>query len=143
MDGRAVGSFAAGKLMFGPDDFRNNPYGHLTNQGSHGGLVGVGLVLLALLILPPLAAWFAAVIAYFVVWEFLVGSSIADGDLAPSWDWRDSIDDTSNVAGGAAVVASAFWWIDPAAFWPAWGHAAACFAIWAGALAFSTWRRTL
>ena len=128
--------------MFTPDDFSNDPYGHLTNQGAHGGLVGAGLVLPALLILPPVAAWFAAVIVYFVVWEFIVGSSIRDGDMAPSWDWRDSIDDTSNVAGGAGVLSGAFWWIDPAVFLQAWGTSAACFAIWAGALALSTWRRT-
>lgn len=120
-------------MRFNPDDFNRDPYGHLTNQGAHGGLVGAGLALLALLILPPVAAWFAVVIAYFVVWEFLVGSIIAESDLAPSWDWRDSIDDTSNVAGGAGVVIGAL----------AWGYwaAVAAFAIWAGALALSTWRR--
>ena len=36
--------------MFSPDDFRSDPYGHLTNQGTHGGLVGAGLVLLALVL---------------------------------------------------------------------------------------------
>lgn len=119
--------------MFDPDDYADDAYGHLTNQGAHGGLVGAGLALLALLMLPPVAAWIAAVLVYFVGWEIVVQSSIKDGDLAPSWDWRDSIDDTSNVAGGAAVVICALTW----GYWAA----VAAFAIWAGALAYSTWRR--
>ena len=92
--------------MFAPDDFRNNPYGHLTNQSGHA-MVGIGMGLLAYPLLPPVAAWLAVVVVYFVAWEVIIGSSIKDGDIAPSWDWRDSIDDTSNVGGGAAVLIGA------------------------------------
>lgn len=128
--------------MWNPDDYQNNPYGHLTNQGAHGGLVGAGLALLALAILPPVAAWVAAWLAYLVGWEIVVQSSIKDGDLAPSWDWRDSIDDTSNVAGGAGTAIVPFMFISSEAFWTAWAGTVAAFLIWGGALALSTWRRT-
>lgn len=119
--------------MWRPDDYQRDAYGHLTNQGSHGGLVGGGLALLALAVLPPGWAWLAVVAVYFVGWEVVVQSSIRDGDLAPSWDWRDSLDDTSNVGGGAAVIVGALGW----GYWAA----VAGFAIWGAALAISTWRR--
>ena len=127
--------------VFAPDSFTRDWYGHLTNQGAHGGLVGVGLTLLTLPFLPPVAAWFAVVLAYFVIWEVVIGARIKEGDLAPSWDWRDSIDDTSNVGGGSAVICALAFWIDPVVFWWAWSSAALCFVIWSGALVFSTWRR--
>jgi hypothetical protein len=120
-------------MMFAPDSFKRDPYGHLTNQGAHGGLVGVGLALLALPILPPVAAWFAVVLGYFVIWEVVIGARIKEGDLAPSWDWRDSIDDTGNVAGGAAVLIGALAW----GYWAALG----AFLVWGASLALSTWRR--
>ena len=120
-------------LKFNPESFEYDAYGHLTNQGAHGGLVGVGLGLLAFPIMPPVIAWLAVVLTYFAVWEVVIGSSIKDGDLAPSWDWRDSIDDTSNVAGGAGVLIGALAW----GYWAALG----AFAVWALALAVSTWRR--
>lgn len=116
-----------------PDSFPRDWYGHLTNQGAHGGLVGAGMALVALAALPPVAAWFAVWLVYLICWEIVVQSSIKDGDLAPSWDWRDSIDDTSNVAGGAAVVICALTW----GYWAT----VAAFVVWAGALAASTWRR--
>ena len=119
--------------MWQPDDYQRDAYGHLTNQGSHGGLVGGGMALLALAVLPPVWAWLAVVAVYFIGWEVVVQSSIKDGDLAPSWDWRDSLDDTSNVGGGAAVLIGALGW----GYWAA----VAGFAIWGAALAFSTWRR--
>lgn len=119
--------------MFHPDDFHANPYGHLTNQGAHGGLVGVGLGLLAYVLLPPVWAWVVVTLVYFVGWEVIVGSSIHDGDLAPSWDWRDSIDDTANVAGGAGVLIGALAW----GYWAALG----AFVVWGASLALSTWRR--
>ena len=119
--------------MFRPDDFSGNPYGHLTNQGAHGGLVGVGMGLLAVAVLPPVWAWLAVVLVYFVCWEVVVQSSIKDGDLYPSWDWRDSVDDTANVAGGAAVLIGALGW----GYWAAVGG----FVVWAASLALSTWRR--
>ena len=120
-------------MIFGPDSFIGNPYGHLTNQGAHGGLVGVGMGLIAVAVLPPVWAWLAVVMVYFIGWEIVVQSSIKDGDLSPSWDWRDSVDDTANVAGGAAVLIGALGW----GYWAALGG----FAVWAASLALSTWRR--
>jgi hypothetical protein len=51
----------------------------------------------------------------------------------PSWDWRDSIDDTSNVGGGAAVLIGALAY----GYWGALGG----FLIWFAAVFASTWRR--
>lgn len=121
-----------GGAMWYPEDYQCDPYGHLTNQAGHGA-VGIGLALIALLALPPVWAWVAVVLVYLIGWEVVVQSSIKDGDLAPSWDWRDSLDDTSNVGGGAAVIVGALGW----GYWAA----VAGFAIWGAALAISTWRR--
>lgn len=117
--------------MFRPDDFQHDPYGHLTNQGAHGGIVGAGLGLLILPWLPAVAAWFA-VVGLYLAYEALIQSGI-DDDWRLEWDWRDSLDDTSNVAGGAAVLIGALEW----GYWAAM----AGFVIWGAALALSTWRR--
>lgn len=124
-----------------PNDYEKDPYGHLTNQGAHGGLVGVGLVLVGMMAFHPLVALWVSVLAYLVVWEIVISAKINDGDIAPSWDWRDSIDDTANVAGGAATCAVPFLWIAPDVFLWAWVSAAAVFTLWALSLVYSTWRR--
>lgn len=118
--------------MWRPDAYQRDAYGHLTNQGAHGGLVGIAMALAALSFLPPVWAWPAVVAAYFVGWEVVVQSSIRDGDLAPSWDWRDSVDDTANVGGGAGVLIGALAW----GYWAALG----AFVVWGASLALSTWR---
>lgn len=106
-------------------------YAHLTNQGSHGGLVGAGLGLLLWPVFPPVVAWFVAVVGYFA-FEAAVQPDFTE-DLAFAWDWRDSVDDTANVAGGCAVLIGALSW--------GWFAAFAAFAIWGASLALSVWRR--
>jgi hypothetical protein len=124
-------------LDFRPDNFLRDWYGHVTNQGSHGGLVGIGLALPWLALLPPVLAWLAVVVCY-AAYEVVAHWYFDDaGNVA--WDWPDSLDDTSNVAGGAAVICAAFLYVSP--FWPAWWASVGAFAIWAGFLALSTLRR--
>lgn len=123
--------------MFAPDNFKHDPYGHLTNQGAHGGLVGLGASLLALAVLSPVWAWLAVAAGY-AVYEAIQQVHFDDEDTL-AWDWPDSLDDLSNVLGGAAVICVAFLYVAP--FWPAWLASAGAFAIWAGFLALSTWRR--
>lgn len=123
--------------MFAPDNFKNDPYGHLTNQGAHGGLVGLGAALLALAVLQPVGAWLTVAAGY-ASYE-AVAHVFFDEEGTLAWDWPDSLDDLSNVLGGAAVICVAFIYVTP--FWPAWLASAGAFAIWAGFLALSTWRR--
>lgn len=116
--------------MFAPERF-SDWYAHLTNQGSHGGLVGVGMGLVFWPFLPPVLAWFAVVSLYFA-YEAVVQPEISE-DWVREWDWRDSIDDTANVAGGCAVLIGALSW--------GWVAAVAAFLIWGASLALSVWRR--
>ena len=110
----------------------SDPYQHLTNQGAHGGLVGAGMALVAWPFLPPVLAWVAVVLAY-LGYEALIQSGL-DDDWHLSWDWRDSIDDTANVAGGAAVLIGALSW----GYWAAAG----AFCAWGASLWFAVWRRS-
>lgn len=128
---------ATGVSMFKPDAFRRDPYGHLTNQGAHGGLVGLGASLLALAVLAPVWAWLTVAAGY-AAYE-VCAALYFDDEGTVAWDWPDSLDDLSNVLGGSAVICVAFLYVAP--FWPAWWASAGAFAIWAGFLALSTWKR--
>lgn len=114
-----------------PAEFFSDWYANLTNQGAHGGLVGVGLALLASSFLPAVAAWFAVVVVY-VVWEIVQAFGMTE-DWHISWGLPDSIADLAHVSGGAAVLICAL----------NWGLAAAAlaFAMWCALLALETWRR--
>ena len=94
------------------DDFPSDPYGHLTNQLGHA-CVGVvaGLALahagVAFLAVPLIVA-----AVYGVVWELVWQRSRL---------WADSLNDTANVMGGAAVCVSLL----AKDYWTAWGCVAA------------------
>lgn len=117
-------------MIFAPERF-SDWYAHLTNQGSHGGLVGVGMALILYPVLPPILAWMAVVAVYFA-YEAIVQFDLTV-DWEHDWDWRDSVDDTANVAGGAAVLIGALAW----GYWAALGG----FAVWGASLGLSVWRR--
>lgn len=117
-------------MWFAPTRYRDW-YTHLVNQGSHGGLVGVGLAFLALAVFPPVWAWVVVALVY-LGYEAFVQSGF-DEYYRMTWDWRDSVDDTVNVLCGAGVLISALSW----GYWTA----LTVFGIWAASLAFSVWRR--
>lgn len=122
--------------VFTPERF-DDWYQHLTNQGAHGGIVGVGMALALLPLLPPVAAWFA-VVGLYLLYEAVIQSGL-DDDFDLTWDWRDSLDDTANVAGGAAGPVLAFWHI--ADFWAAWPWVAGAYLLWLASLGYAVWRR--
>ncbi len=101
--------------MFAPGNFRGDPEGHLANQAGH---MVIGLVLAA--ILASLWGYPAALIValgYGLLWEGLVQRYVLP------WD---SLEDTLNVAAGAAYAVSG---------------SLAVLAAWAVLLAVGLWRR--
>lgn len=106
-------------------------YSHVTNQGAHGGVVGTGLALVALTVLPAVAAWVVATLAYLTLWEI-------DGD---AWDWADSLDDAAHVAAGAGIICGLAYYLPDSVFWQAWATASLAWSGWAVALAYGAWRR--
>jgi hypothetical protein len=106
-------------------------YANLANQGAHGGVVGVGLALLASAILPAVAAWFVVVMVY-GAFETVQAATAGDG-WQISWGLPDSLADLAHVSGGAAVLICALNWGLVAA--------ALAFGMWCALLALETWRR--
>ena len=102
--------------MFTPGNFPRNPYGHATNQSAH---FCIGLCLAA--ILAPFWGYPAALIVamgYGLLWEGLVQRYVLP------WD---SLEDTLNVAAGAAYAVSG---------------SLAVLAAWVVLLAVGVWRRS-
>jgi hypothetical protein len=101
--------------MLNPGNFKGDAYGHATNQAGH---FCIGLVLAA--ILAPLWGYPGALIValgYGLLWEGLVQRYVLP------WD---SLEDTLNVAAGAAYAVSG---------------ALAVLGAWAALLAVGVWRR--
>ena len=101
--------------MFAPGNFKGDPYGHATNQAGH---MAIGLVLAA--VLAPIWGYPAALIValgYGLLWEGLVQRYVLP------WD---SLEDTLNVAAGAAYAVSG---------------SLAVLGAWAILLAVGVWRR--
>jgi hypothetical protein len=107
-------------------------YAHLTNQGAHGGLVGVGAALALSPLLSAVACFWAIVLGYGIGWELLVQRGR---------DWRDSLEDTAHVTAGGAVLLAALQHVHAVDFWAAWGGAALAFAGWCALLVLGVWRR--
>ena len=102
-------------MLFAPGNFRNDPEGHLANQSGH---FAIGLVCAAVLSLPwGYPAALIVTLAYGLLWEGLVQRYVLP------WD---SLEDTLNVAAGAAYAVSG---------------SLAVLAAWAALLAVGVWRR--
>lgn len=118
--------------MFEADDFARDPYGYATNQGSHMSVVGVTLGWLALYLLPAVWAPVAVALVYGVGWEVI---------KQRGRKWADSLEDTAHVAVGASVLAGCFYYLPPAAVWPAWVTVGLCLAAWLVVLFIGFFRR--
>jgi hypothetical protein len=109
-------------MILSPGSFRNDPYGHVTNQAGHFA-IGLGLTTL----LFPLWGIPAALVVgllYGLLWEGLVQRWVLP---------VDSFEDTVHVTTGGGFVASALTYD--------WPGAVAVLAAWAGLLAVGVWRR--
>jgi hypothetical protein len=84
--------------MFGPDDFLNDPYGHLTNQAGHAYLVGAPAAAILSIWWGLIAAPVLVAICYGLIWEIGVQRLRI---------WRDSLEDTVHVMAGASVMCAA------------------------------------
>lgn len=114
------------------NDFRGDPYGYVCNQAGHAAIVGFGLALLALTILPALWVPPLVALAYGVIWERM----IQRGNL-----WADSLEDTAHVMVGSAAPATAVFYATD--FWACWLTLAVCFGGWAAVLAVGIVRRRM
>lgn len=112
-------------VMFEPDDFAGDAYGHLTNQASHGGFLGAWLGLLSVVIIPPYAAWLVVTALYWLVWE-----RIWQGGK----DWRDSFEDSAHVGAGAALQCVLY---SP----ETWLTAVIIMTAWSALIGLGVWRR--
>ena len=102
-----------------PDDFDDDPYGHITNQAGHAALVGVPLGLALIWVGWPLwAAPILAAMIYAGAWEWGVQRYL----WRKQFDWRDSLMDTACVMAGASMVSG---------FLTDLGTGAACWLAWA------------
>ena len=109
--------------MFAPGSFRNDPYGHVTNQAGH---FTIGLALSTLLF--PLWGVPSALVVgaiYGLLWEGLVQSWVLP---------IDSFEDSVHVTTGGGFVVSALSY--------GWLAAVAILAAWAALLAVGVWRRS-
>lgn len=92
--------------MLDPDDYDDDPYGHVTNQAGHAAIVGVGLCLALLWVGWPVL-WVPVVVAgvYAGGWEWGVQRYL----WRRQFDWRDSIMDTACVMAGASILCGALY----------------------------------
>ena len=118
-----------------PDDW----YAEVTSQSGHCAVIGIGLGLLAVLIVPPLWTPPAVFLVYTVIWEFSVQSGRPDGVYRRRANWRDSLKDAANVACGAGLVAVGATAADD--FWFFWLSFAGVWATWMLGNIITTWRR--
>lgn len=116
--------------MLDPDAFETDWYGYVTNQAGHAFVIGTGLALVALVMVPGVWAIPLVAAVYFVGWEVL----IQRGNL-----WADSLEDAAFVAAGAAPVSAAMWYADDVR--AAWLTVAACYMVSMAALLIGAVRR--
>jgi ABC-type Mn2+/Zn2+ transport system permease subunit len=110
---------------FRADDFKDDAYGWLTNQGAHASLVGVVLAAPGLAWgFPPYLVPVIVALVYGVAWEWLWqrGGMVAD-----------SLMDTACVMAGASILAAA--WVQSG--WTL----AAVLVVWGAVLIAGYWRR--
>lgn len=114
------------------NDFARDWYGYATNQAGHAAIIGGGLALLALTVLPALWVPPLVALAYGVIWEW----AIQRGRM-----WWDSLEDTAHVMAGAAPPAAAVY--GAADFWFMWATLAACYGAWVAVLSVGVIRRKI
>ena len=116
--------------MITPNSFKNDPYGYVTNQGAHGGVVGLGIaIMLSVIGVHMVAAWIVGVALYWTAIEFGLQEESRPGGKS----FMDGVEDTAHVGFGIAIhygiTASP-------------SIAVSIFAGWVVVLGFGYWLRT-
>ena len=112
--------------MINPSNFKNDPYGYITNQISHGGGVGMGMAI----IVPFNWGVAAAVVTYWV----LIEAGLQEKSRPGGSSFFDGLEDATHVGFGFFLHGA----IQTGEYWPA----ACVFSLWMALLAFGAWMRS-
>lgn len=115
-----------------PDSFASDWYGWITNQGSHGALIGWPLGVLLMLFMDPIDAVLVGTFAYYFLIERLWQGR---GQL------RDSIADSYHVGAGIAMLAVPMLAVPPDRYLGTLALLGFCWLLWVAVLIMGVAKR--